>query len=162
MSNKTKITKPTNTKEDFEKIKQNFVSYLEKNGHRKTPERFNILKEIYMYDGHFDVESLYLQMMNNKLRVSRATLYNTIDLLQSCGLLIKHQFGEKFYVYEQAFESKHHDHFICVSCNKIFEFCDPKIEEIQNSIADSFNATAYRHSFYIFGKCKECNNKEKS
>ena len=75
-----------------EKVLSIFSAYLVQNGHRKTPERFAILSEIYGYNGHFDVETLYEKMKSNNYRVSRATLYNTIELLLACNLVTKHQF----------------------------------------------------------------------
>ena len=83
-------------------VKKLFIDYLVRRKLRKTPERFAILKEIYSTNGHFDIDSLYNQMKDNKYRVSRATLYNTIDLLLDCWLVIKHQFGHNCAQYERS------------------------------------------------------------
>ena len=119
------------TKNVKETVRQIFTEYLTANGHRKTPERYAILDTIYSIDGHFDIDMLYLRMMEQEnFRVSRATLYNTIILLINARLVIKHQFGTSSQ-YEKSYNRETHHHQICTQCGKVTEFQN---EELQHAI----------------------------
>lgn len=135
-------------------VKKIFIDYLQQMKLRKTPERFAILREIYSTNSHFDIDSLYNQMKNNKYLVSRATLYNTMELLLDSGLVIKHQFGHNCSQYEKSYKFRQHDHFIDVEDNTVLEFCDPRILEIQKSIEEQFGVEITHHSLTFYGRKK--------
>jgi len=139
-----------------EKIQKILDDYILSRKLRKTKERNTILSLIYEYPQHFTVEELYIFMKKKQIDISRATLYNTIELLLECSLIKKHQFDDRSFFYEKAYKKHQHDHIICKKCGKIVEFCDPRLNQIIEDIAQINSFEILSHELYLFGICDEC------
>ena len=141
-------------------VRQKLTQYLEAKKLRKTTERYEILDTIYATSEHFDVDLLYKMMSKSEYRVSRATVYNTIDLLVDAGLVRKHQFSNHPAQYEKSYNMANHHHLICTQCGKVTEFQNEELRHaIEHTKLNSFNLTHY--SLYIYGICSKCERANK-
>ena len=134
--------------------------YLEKENLRKTPERSIILEEIYKINNHFDIDELF-NIISKKNKISKATIYNTIELLQKLELIKKHVFKDTKVLYEKSLNKKQHNHLICVKCNMIHEFCDPRLQNIMESVEKLLKFKISKHSLNFYGHCLNNNCKNK-
>jgi Fur family ferric uptake transcriptional regulator len=137
---------------------EQFTKYLKREKHRITPERFEVLDFALEHDGHFGADDLYVLMKTKKSNISRATVYNTLELLVKCKLLSKRNFGDGLTRYESNFERKNHDHLICINCGEIIEFTSPEVQKVVDKICNELGFEKVGYSFNIFGKCKEGNS----
>ena len=133
-------------------------NYLEVNNHRKTPERYTILKAIYSINGHFTLEELNEKLVNDFLFiVSRATIYNTLNLFLELRLVIRHRF-QGVTKYEACYDNHSHCHQICTMCGKVTEFRSPEIiKAIENLHLKRFRKDGF--TLYVYGVCSNCQSK---
>ncbi|MBQ2436174.1 MAG: transcriptional repressor [Bacteroidaceae bacterium] len=137
-----------------ETVRGTFEQYLQSKGLRKTQERFAILDAIYSIDGHFTMEELLDVMTESRFHVSRATLYNTMELLTDAHLVIRHKFDNSSQ-YEKSYNMTTHFHRICMACGNVAEVRDEKLRQvIENTHSKGF-AIAHT-SLYMYGICSKC------
>jgi Fur family ferric uptake transcriptional regulator len=141
---------------DFSKERSRFVEFLEHKSLKLTRQRELLLEEIFKDDGHFEAEELVERMKHRDARVSRATVYRTLDLLQECLLVEKINFGTSRSFYEHVTLGQHHDHMICTRCGAVIEFFDDRLETLQDEISRKHGMELTHHSMRLFGICKSC------
>ena len=136
-------------------ICQILTEYLERNRLRKTPERYEILKAVYTFEGHFTMEALQNKMKDEiKVHVSRATLYNTVKHLILANLLVQHAFPHASQ-FEKVYGVQPHLHRICTVCGTVKE----KDMENINLMLDNIKHHQFHTSHqvvYIYGICSRC------
>jgi len=153
--NKPDNKSATNLSKEFVMVRNILTNYLDEKNYRKTPERYAILEEIYKIEEHFEIDHLYKIFQKNNFSVSKATIYNTLELLLDAGLVRKHQFGKVQAFYEKSHFNKNHDHIIMMDDFEIIEFCDPRIEQIKKDFEEVMDIEIESHSLYLYAKKKK-------
>lgn len=139
-------------KYSFDDYLKFFHEILDKNKLKKTSERFNILREIYETDGHFNADTLFKNLRRKKYSVSKTTIYNTLELLESFQLIIKHHFGYNFAQYEKYDLTKPHDHIVIDNTGELFEFQYKIPNNIIKKLEEKYNISVSHHSLTLFAK----------
>lgn len=140
-----------------QKAQEIFKDFLKRGKNRITPERFEVLEAALDHDGHFGADDLFIKMKNYNSGVSRATVYNTLELLAQCELITKRNFGDNINRYESNYKRQTHDHLICIDCGRIVEFSDVKIKKLPSAISEELGFEYDSYSFNIFARCKDKN-----
>jgi Fur family ferric uptake transcriptional regulator len=135
---------------------QDIVDKLKNQGLRLTSERRALIQLVLNFKGHFNAEKLLRRAQDQKLRISRATVYRLLPLLKEIGVLQTSLVFEGQTHFELAWEKDHHDHLVCSKCNKVVEFQNGEIEKLQHQIAKQYGFTLENHVMELHGVCKNC------
>jgi Fur family ferric uptake transcriptional regulator len=133
-----------------------FRSFIRRRGLRNTPEREEIITEIFASQDHFDVDELYLRLRSRGSRVSKASIYRNIPLIMECGLIkeVWHEDGHMHY--EPVYGYSHHCHLRCLKCGKVIEFVEKELKEIEKRLGHKHNFQIVDHRLDVIGYCSEC------
>lgn len=147
-------------KVSLQKVENLFRDYLKQSQLKYTPERKIILREIFSLHNHFEADELYFSLrQKGSKRISRATVYRTLPLLEKSGLIRKVFFIDKHTHYELAYGHMHHEHLICIKCGNVLEFYKKSLEDSLEEVSRENAFEPIGHKLEITGYCNKCSKK---
>ena len=139
-----------------------FRKYLERRGLKLTAERQALFDELFARHEHLEADELLVRLRANHKKISRATIYRTLDLLADSGIVGKVRISEAGYRYERLRAGDHHDHLICKECGRVVEFYEQRIEELQDEVCERYGFILLDHSHQMRGICRQCRPRHKA
>ena len=136
-----------------------FRDFLQTQKLKLTSERVALVREIFSTHYHFEADELLFKMKEKRVKISRATVYRTLELLVKSGMVRRVHLGEDHYHYEHVRGDSHHDHLICTTCGAVIEFHDEALEARQIEICERRKFTPTFHNLQILGVCGSCRKK---
>ena len=133
-----------------------FEELLKKKSLKLTRERKHIFETAMRHKGHFDADSLYDSIKKDNERVARGTVYRTIPLLLESGVVQKSVGNGHRDFFESKRGKTHHDHMVCIGCQKVIEFHCEEIEKMQDQVCVKYDFKLAFHDHRLFGYCRDC------
>ena len=135
-----------------------FGRFLAGKSLRYTAERRAVVDAVFEKHRHFEADDLLLWARAKAgARVSRATIYRTLELLVNSGLVRQMTFGDKTtHHYEQVLGIPHHDHLICLACGRVQEVFSADLEREQEALCARHGFEVHHHNLEVFGLCRRC------
>lgn len=133
-----------------------FEEFLVRSNLRVTKERQQLYDGVRAQKGHFTVDVLIFRLKESGYAVSRDTVYRNLPLLLEAGVIRQSFRAGRETVYEVNEGKPHHDHILCSECGRVEEFLEPKIEDLQEKVADRLGFELTHHCHQLVGLCKQC------
>jgi Fur family ferric uptake transcriptional regulator len=133
-----------------------FRRYLREHSLPVTAQREQVAAVVLEAGGHLSVEDIEQRLRLRGLRIGKATVYRTLDILARSGMISQRDFGEGFRRYERVPGHPHHEHLICLRCGKVVEFTNDRLEKMKAVVAAEYGFTHHHHRLDIYGLCREC------
>jgi Fur family ferric uptake transcriptional regulator len=133
-----------------------FRKYLERRGLKLTAERQAVFDQLFARHEHVEADEILVRLRARGKKISRATIYRTLELLVDSGIVGRVRIGEMGYRYERLRAGEHHDHLICNECGRVIEFFEPRIESLQDDVCERYGFLALSHSHQMRGICRQC------
>jgi len=153
---KSAAAKPSNGSSSVAGALRSFRQHLADNGLKFTGERLAIATALFECDSHLEAEQLLLLLRGSGSRVSRATVYRTLDLLVGAGLVRKVRLGADHNFFEHILSRRQHEHMVCVGCGQVIEWFDPQLADLVERNTQEQGFAAARYTVQVFGRCADC------
>ena len=135
---------------------QLFRKYLERRGLKLTSERQALFDEVFSKHEHVEADELLVRLRAKHKKISRATIYRTLELLVEAGVVGKLRIGEAGYRYERLHAGDHHDHLICDQCGRVIEFQSAHVPALRRQLRTEFGVEVNHACVCLTGLCPTC------
>jgi Fur family ferric uptake transcriptional regulator len=139
---------------------ERFSEYLQSRGKRITHQRRVLVDHVFERHDHFDADELIanLARLDEGRKVSRPTVYRTLNELVEAGLLRRMNLGGRA-VYEHDYGYPQHDHLHCTICDQLIEFQSDELERLREAVAREHRFRVTGHRLIVTGICHDCSTK---